>query len=1351
MHRVSLDSLCRALATATIMALHAVAQTPDPARDLIAVEADVRGGRARCEHAALIARLQTIAEQGHGTEVATAAHARATELSLEAELLGRLQPLATLRGQNLSDLLPRLAQLELGAFDCLTLAGLATAVHDRALAETVLARARELDDSLLSATDQALCKLRNEPLPAGGYHRYRGEWLALAARDAARALDEALAALAAVASPAGVSLPLQLRSDISNRAAFAALGNRGPAALRDAAGTLRTALSKRYLLARAFFASYASPGTRAALLDLDKRSRERAQAAVEKIRAYDKPQQGEVDALRTEVATLMGQIDIARAQDRRGYTAAAAADAERVRHEVAGMEDALRAVDACLRVAGLPGLDKVEITPAADAPTNAAHTLPGRSWSGLEDCVWLALGSRAGLLGETIARADELLRHLDRLTPWERLLVEDLRDDALRDYTRDVVATSLDEQERAFLDTLNSYRRTLRLPCLEPDERLVRSSRKHSEEMVRLNYFGHISPIAERRTPTDRARLEGFNGGVGENCLAGSVDGKGAFEGWYRSPGHHRNMIGEGPLLGVGATMDRGMWTMVIGAGDLSWRVAHRDATPAQRAETATQVTRFLAEVKTRKGKAAPAAGNDAFLPALLRAALPAVYETNTGERALSAELLRVAVSMPALPEQRVLLEVAAQTGKERLALDLSLPSLANSTKVAPQPKLAVPARGDGPSLKAPLNLLTKSDRQRLAKQLGGGARTERMVERGLAFLARCQDVDGAWRARSFANVVPGLAAYRDPGLGNAEWELAMTGLAILCFTTTGNSTQQGEYAKQVDKGTRFLMSKVLDFGRFETSASHYAYNHALATQALCEVYAYTADPMIGNYAQLAVDWLVDAQHRGSGGWRYEPDQAGDTSVVGWVVMALNSAHKAHLDVGGFRDALRFLDGVTEKHYYRVGYLGPTDEHIFSNRLATVAMTSRRFLGQDISDPRLVWPAIRLLDDLPSAEQPDYYQWYYGTLAMFQMGGDYWRSWSEHLTPALLAMHVEKEGQPIDGSFVADKHYSGTGGRLYSTAMAILCATAWYRYDRAPKPKLTPFTGDVDKACAPYIAVLLDPPDERVLRLTVAKLSDDLGPYAVPALLRVLAQGHKREAALRIAQLVEQVVEPMNEAALLQNLGVSEDGEVRKTLMRALERVCSNKSCKALIDAMRTDHNPHVRGQAARALGALGAREALPELNARLAVEPDPFAKEQVQAALRRLAARDALDTLVAVAVGDAAGRAAIRTALLPLERDQLSERIAELAAAQPKLYKRLIEVLSKEREHAAIPLLVELLDCDAPPMRESAIGLLYALTHQNHGFDAKHDSAARADPLRRWRTWWEAQQHTFGKKTNKR
>ena len=67
-------------------------------------------------------------------------------------------------------------------------------------------------------------------------------------------------------------------------------------------------------------------------------------------------------------------------------------------------------------------------------------------------------------------------------------------------------------------------------------------------------------------------------------------------------------------------------------------------------------------------------------------------------------------------------------------------------------------------------------------------------------------------------------------------------------------------------------------------------YSHGLATIAMCEAYGMTQDKTVGASAPESGQLHSSRQNPKSGGWRYHPGEEGDTSVLGWQLMALNSA-----------------------------------------------------------------------------------------------------------------------------------------------------------------------------------------------------------------------------------------------------------------------------------------------------------------------------------------------------------------------------------------------------------------------------------------------------------------------------
>jgi uncharacterized protein YkwD len=136
--------------------------------------------------------------------------------------------------------------------------------------------------------------------------------------------------------------------------------------------------------------------------------------------------------------------------------------------------------------------------------------------------------------------------------------------DQVAKYNRELKTTA-DDEERANVDAVNAYRQLMGLEALKIDERLVRCARKHSIEMRQRNYFAHESPTPQLRNPSVRAQREGYSGGVSENIALGASTGVEAFWQWYKSSGHHRNMLQPGHTeMGCGSEQHH-WWTQNFG------------------------------------------------------------------------------------------------------------------------------------------------------------------------------------------------------------------------------------------------------------------------------------------------------------------------------------------------------------------------------------------------------------------------------------------------------------------------------------------------------------------------------------------------------------------------------------------------------------------------------------------------------------------------------------------------------------------------------------------------------------------------------------------------------------------
>jgi hypothetical protein len=354
-----------------------------------------------------------------------------------------------------------------------------------------------------------------------------------------------------------------------------------------------------------------------------------------------------------------------------------------------------------------------------------------------------------------------------------------------------------------------------------------------------------------------------------------------------------------------------------------------------------------------------------------------------------------------------------------------------------------------GPPLQAGVGFRGRSGatRERMLREGGGNPATEASVARGLIWISKQQRPDGSWE-------LPG-----EPR------KIAGTGIALLPFLAAGythkgapkeshnpndKERKASKYPKQIDEGLKYLMSKQTRSGDFN---SDNMYEHAIATMALCEAYGMTADKRLQPHAQSAVDYILKAQHP-VGGWRYAPGQAGDTSVTGWQIQALKSAHLAGLKVP--KDTLTransFLDSVAGGNP-----MGSTYGYV--NRGASPSMTAvgllcRQYLGWGPKNPGLIG-GVEELKKMPPRDvrKPDdtrpmdVYYYYYATQVMHFYGGPDWHEfWNPRMRDWLLSLQVTGTG-PNAGSWNPDGTFTGSaGGRLLTTCLCLLTEEVYYRH-----------------------------------------------------------------------------------------------------------------------------------------------------------------------------------------------------------------------------------------------------------------------------------------------------------------
>ncbi len=378
--------------------------------------------------------------------------------------------------------------------------------------------------------------------------------------------------------------------------------------------------------------------------------------------------------------------------------------------------------------------------------------------------------------------------------------------------------------------------------------------------------------------------------------------------------------------------------------------------------------------------------------------------------------------------------------------------------------------------LQAPIAEVRQNpQRQEWIGAYGGTTESELAVRRGLDWLARHQAQDGHWGPDVLHARPEGRCKKGDVcPVGGSEHRIALTGLAVLAFQAGGHyDFNEAEYSGCVRHGLDWLVLHqradgcLLDLEHGTGKCN--MYEHGIAAFALadaCEMAASLQREPFDPYRQAtqnAVQFIHYAQHD-DGGWRYTEcrNEPSDVSVSGWQVLALKAARRAGVSEAS-EDCITRMeaffklceDNVSPRTFYQPRH------NLHTDAPTAIGMLVHQFILEQPDSPLVVNGAKYLADEAELSfkhgdKQPkkrgfitmpgECYTFYNGTLAMFQAGGQAWKRWNNIVRDELVDRQCGEDEGCRRGSWDPTDAWGLQGGRVYSTALAVLTLEVYYRY-----------------------------------------------------------------------------------------------------------------------------------------------------------------------------------------------------------------------------------------------------------------------------------------------------------------